>query len=215
MKRIALLSLLLTITTACGGSDGSNRPPNPPPLDIRHLGVACPAPEVPITLEPLPGHIPPPRDGYPQAKPAGELVVGEEVWSTYVDINPLAGAAQAYAQVSGVVVIPNQPRKRLVLTDGRTPIFTPDHAVYVDPRCSTVLLPAVFADGENQPGGWVELRYVEPGWCLYGTVPGVVARLEDAPDGDIVRLSVGREATTTEGGYFADGLLSMGHNVNM
>jgi hypothetical protein len=180
-----------SVPDGCGGTLSCDACFVPPIVDPTRLGVACPAPEVMITMP------------AGEKKAAGDLQIGDLVYAL-----PATGGATGEFAVTEATRLTGQQRLRIVFEDGRAPIFTPDHALFVE----TV---PVFCPGavypENFTGGWVEIQHLRPGWCVKGQIPGVVARLESAPDGDVIRLAIGDE----HGGdaYWGDGLWSLAHNA--
>jgi hypothetical protein len=179
-----------SVPDGCGGTLACGACYVPPIVDPTRLGVACPAPEVVVTMP------------YGESSPAGELQIGDPIYA------PSATGGPRYEwTVTGAERIAGQQRLRLTRTDGVTSIFTPDHPLFVEPGCSTSNpKPAIM--------GWVELQYIRPGWCLRGDVlTYVVAGVENAPDGDVIRISVGDEWRGQA--YYADGLWSLAHNASV
>jgi hypothetical protein len=195
MTRSIALAALLALA-ACGGDESKPEPYNPPVVDPTRLGVACPAPEVPIITDMWGGQ-----------RPAGELQVGDMIWAP-----PTWTMSAGYYAVTEAARLTGQQRVRLVLDDGREPIFTPDHAVVVDAGCTHERSPSVVLPENLKTGGYVEVQHLLPGWCLRGDIPGIVVRVENAPDGDVIRLSIGDAYGHA---YYADGIYSLAHNATV
>jgi hypothetical protein len=178
-----------SVPDGCGGTLACGACYVPPIVDPTRLGVACPAPEVLITTE-----------GWGEKVPAGDLRVGDHVY-----VNPSTGGSPSTFDITEAERLTGQQRLRLVLEDGREPIFTPDHALFVETMCSTSTPPPPVR-------GWIEMQHLRPGWCVIGQVGGIVVRVENAPEGDVIRLSVGDEWHGQA--YYADGLWSLAHNTS-
>jgi hypothetical protein len=186
-----------SVPDGCGGTLACGACYVPPIVDESRLGIACPAPEVLITTE---GYTAP--DGSLIQKPAGDLRVGDHV---FIAPGMAAGGIPGNYDITAAERVPNAQRFRVVPEDGRSPVFTPDHALLVDASCSTVEMPATIYSK-----AWVQIRYLRPGWCVIGQRRGIVVRVENAPDGDVIRLSVGENGNGQS--YFADALFSLAHN---
>jgi hypothetical protein len=194
MTKRLLVFLVLAPALACGGSDNSDPGPepwSPPVVDPTRLGVACPAPEVPIML--YAAHV-------IDYVPAGDLEVGDMVYGL---VDPFSWP------VSDATLVPGQQRLRLVLGDGRAPVFTPDHVLRVTscPGGDVVPIP----DELRAAGGYIEVQFLVPGVCLDGTQPGRVQDIEEWPEGDVVRISVNTMGGNAGAMYVADGLFSLAH----
>jgi hypothetical protein len=194
-----LLLPVLALALACGGADNNPKPDpgpepwNPPVVDPTRLGVACPAPEVEIMLYDL-------ETRTADFVPAGELQVGDMVYGRAVPFShPFREATR----------VDDQQRLRLLLDDGRAPVFTADHVLKVMqcPDGDTVPIPQEVLDGN----GYVELQYLVPELCLDGPQWGRVATVENWTDGPVIRISVSVNGGNAGAMYVSDGLFSLSH----
>jgi hypothetical protein len=197
-----------SVPDGCGGTLACDACFVPPIVDPTRLGVACPAPDVPIAVT-MDYDVRPVRE---YAIPASALVDGQIIYGVSTGLVGLPDI-----RVETATVVHDQPRIRVVLEDGRTPIFTPDHPLLVMGVCSTSEIPEEI--GGEHAFAWVEVQYLRPGWCLEGIHKGLVQTIESAPDGDVIRIEIDQSSGTYGDltgigfGYFADGLMSPGHNL--
>lgn len=169
MTRAAAALAALLALAACGGDEAPQAPGwARPAVDPSDLGVACPAPDVPVLIDSNGGI------GERATVRADEVAVGDWIG--------LGG----WSQVTSVRVVPDVARLELVMEDGRAGLFTADHAFEVRANLS-----------ESQAFlGMFRLMDLVPGDVLWGTVPGVVADVRAAPAGDVVEISVAYAGVT-------------------
>lgn len=148
--------------TAVDSGGGYSPPPPPRPGGG---GVACPQEAEMVRLANVE------RSGPGQLIPAKDLRVGMWVWTQH-ETTRAWGAFQIYALSRH-----KSELLRLVMHDGRAPLFSPEHPLGL------------------AGGGFRELVALVGGELVDGLNPGIVAAVEPAGRGVVVRISV-RDAAT-------------------
>jgi hypothetical protein len=168
------------IEDTCGGEIDCGECWQPPTVDPSRLGVHGVAPEFTIRL---PGPATCDTNGGNCVAPAitaGDLQDGDLIFS------PAGSGGNWSVTVSRVTVLHDQQRLRLVFTNDRSFVTSPDTQVRLGP-CpdgETVPLPDSL-EGKSD----VEVMYLIPGLCLdWGG--GKVKDVQNWSDGDIVQFSV-------------------------
>lgn len=163
-RRLALVALLAL--AACGGDDKPDPTPwQRPVVDPARLGVACPAPEVPVQIaDALPGQCAPDRTTLRDV-PAGDVQPGQWLIASGENL------------ITEVVTIDGAQRLRLVMDDGREGLFTADHGFYVFASDAMVYFWPLY---QLRPGDRLLLPYLTDG--------GRVADVQTAPDGPVVQI---------------------------